>query len=139
MTCARCDALAADLAAVREELAAWEAHDAGEGRAERSLERIGRWQDRFRLTVSEAMILLALVDAGGRPVTTETLKKVTRHRPGADHAREVESNVVQILICRLRKALDRDGLGDVVQTLRHVGYLVSPLGALALKSRVAEA
>lgn len=139
MRCARCEALAAELAAARKTIAAWESYDDGQAQTENSLERLARWQARFKLTMSEALVLLALVDRSGRPVSIDALLKVVQSRPGADRAREVEGNLVQVLIHRIRKILDRDGLGDAIQTMRSVGYLTPPLAVLALKSRVGEA
>lgn len=139
MTCARCEALKAEVAELREEVAAWKAWEATEARAEGAVGRLGRWSLRFRLTASQALILIALVDNCGRPLSRDTLLNVVQSGPGRDRAREIRYNLIDVLVYRLRKILDRDGLGDAIQTMRHVGYLVPVLAATALRSRVGEA
>lgn len=138
MTCAHCDDLRGQLAVAQDELAAWRAHDAADVAEAVGYERRGRWQARFRLTPSEAVILIALVDRRGLPMSVEALLTVSR-QTGWDRAREIESNVVGVMISRVRRALSRDALGASISTVRGYGYAVSVEAALALKSRVREA
>ena len=139
MTCARCHALAAELAAAREQLAAWEAYEAEPTATSEQLSRMGRWQARFGLTASEALILIALVDRKGAPMTPDALLRQTRLRPGVDHGREVQSNVVQQLVSRCRRALSDHRLGKAIRTVKHVGYAIDAEFGATLKSRAAEA
>lgn len=136
MTCPRCHALQADLAAARDELAAWRAHEADATRLAGSLERLGRWQARFGLTASEALILLALIDRDGAPMTRDALIAVLEQRPGSDHGRDIQSNVVQAFVCRLRQKLAREALGRAVRTVYGIGYAVDAPSAATLRERV---
>lgn len=138
MSCALCDDLRAQLAAAHDELAAWRAHDAAGVADAVGVERRGRWQARFRLTPGEAVILIALVDRRGLPMSIGALETVSR-QTGWDRAREIESNVVGVMISRIRRALSREALGALITTVRGYGYAISVEGALALKSRVREA
>lgn len=136
MVCAQCQTLRAELAAAHDEIAAWRAHEADAARLAGSLDRLGRWQARFGLTASEALILLALVDRDGAPMTRDALIAVLEQRPGSDHGRDIHSNVVQAFVCRLRQKLAREALGRAVRTVYGIGYAVDAPAAATLRERV---
>lgn len=139
MTCPRCQALQAELAQAREELAAWRAHSDDTVQDDQALARLARWQAALGLTLSQAMILIALVDRKGAPMSRPALNAVLSRRPGADHDRDVEDSVVQAFVCRLRQQLAHEGLGQPIQTVWGLGYAIAVESAAALKARVGEA
>lgn len=139
MTCPRCQTLQAELAEAREELAAWRSHHDGTVQEDQAVARLARWQAALGLTLSQAMILIALVDRHGAPMSRPALNAVLSRRPGADHDRDVADTVVQAIVCRLRQQLVQQGLGRPIKTLHGLGYAVSVAEAAALKARAGDA
>lgn len=131
MSCPTCDQLREKLADAHQALSAWEQYDAARMGDAEVVARLGRWQMAFRLTMAEASILLALVDAAGRALASDILLLASR---AAGRCGDVESNLVQTMVYRIRRSLDRVGQGDAVQTLIGIGYMVPTLAAEALKA-----
>ena len=69
------------------------------------------------LTTFEYRLLLQLVRHGGRPVSKETLADYLY-----EHDADRESNVIEVLIGRLRRKLDPEGQLGMIETLRGRGY-----------------
>jgi two-component system, OmpR family, response regulator PhoP len=69
------------------------------------------------LTTFEYRLLLQLVRAAGRPLSKERLADYLYA-----HDDERESNVIEVLIGRLRRKLDPDGGLGLIETLRGRGY-----------------
>ena len=69
------------------------------------------------LTTFEYRLLLQLVRQAGRPLSKDLLSDYLY-----EHDADRESNVVEVLIGRLRRKLDPDGSLGVIETLRGRGY-----------------
>lgn len=78
--------------------------------------RIGR---AFGLTAAEAWVMATLYGAKGKIVRKERLLEDI---PGCDwEARHEASNVIQVLVCRIRKKFGR----DAIETAPSFGYRLS--------------
>jgi len=73
--------------------------------------------DPVSLTTFEFRLLLQLVRHSGRPVSKEALADYLY-----EHDTDRESNVIEVLIGRLRRKLDPDGALGLIETLRGRGY-----------------
>lgn len=73
--------------------------------------------DAVSLTTFEYRLLLQLVRQAGRPLSKDTLSDYLY-----EHDADRESNVIEVLIGRLRRKLDPDGSLGVIETLRGRGY-----------------
>ena len=69
------------------------------------------------LTTFEYRLLLQLVRQAGRPLSKDALADYLY-----EHDADRESNVIEVLIGRLRRKLDPDGTLGVIETLRGRGY-----------------
>jgi two-component system, OmpR family, response regulator PhoP len=69
------------------------------------------------LTTFEYRLLLQLVRQAGRPLSKDVLADYLY-----EHDSDRESNVIEVLIGRLRRKLDPDGSLGVIETLRGRGY-----------------
>jgi len=69
------------------------------------------------LTTFEYRLLLQLVRQAGRPLSKDVLSDYLY-----EHDADRESNVIEVLIGRLRRKLDPDGSLGVIETLRGRGY-----------------
>jgi two-component system, OmpR family, response regulator PhoP len=69
------------------------------------------------LTTFEYRLLLQLVRQAGRPLSKDVLSDYLY-----EHDADRESNVIEVLIGRLRRKLDPDGDLGVIETLRGRGY-----------------
>ena len=69
------------------------------------------------LTTFEYRLLLQLVRQAGRPLSKDVLADYLY-----EHDADRESNVIEVLIGRLRRKLDPDGTLGVIETLRGRGY-----------------
>jgi len=69
------------------------------------------------LTTFEYRLLLQLVRHAGRPVSKDNLADYLY-----EHDADRESNVIEVLIGRLRRKLDPDGALGLIETLRGRGY-----------------
>ena len=69
---------------------------------------------RVRLTAAQKSLCWSLMKAYPRPVRSSTL----RNRIGSD----ADSNVLQVLVCRIRKTLANAGAPAVVKSIAGVGY-----------------
>ena len=120
MRCAECDRLRAEVADLREQLAAWEDYD----RAAPDADRIARWQDAFGVSAQTVRVLMALADAKGRVVSREHLVTVTRRLPDAK-ATDPHRTLAQVLVWKVRRRLDGLGLGGGIETYRGLGYIMA--------------
>lgn len=69
------------------------------------------------LTTFEYRLLLQLVRQNGRPLSKETLADYLY-----EHDADRESNVIEVMIARLRRKLDAQGQLGLIETLRGRGY-----------------
>lgn len=69
------------------------------------------------LTTFEYRLLLQLVRQNGRPLSKETLADYLY-----EHDADRESNVIEVMIARLRRKLDAEGQLGLIETLRGRGY-----------------
>ncbi len=69
------------------------------------------------LTTFEYRLLLQLVRQAGRPLSKDTLSDYLY-----EHDADRESNVIEVLIGRLRRKLDPEGNLGVIETMRGRGY-----------------
>lgn len=137
MTCPDCNRLSAELARLQDLLAAWEARDAQEVADARRIDRMGHWQSVLGLSASEVRVLLALVDRPGVTFAAEHLLKLVR--TPRRRAASVGSNLMEVMIYRLRLALRAAGLDCAIETIRGAGYVVWPEAAQTIRVRVGEA
>lgn len=113
MACTICDDLRRQLAEAREELQAWRAHDQSEERHTALVGRVRAWRGLFTLTPrlgnGPAIVLMALVDRGGRVVSRGALFQATRvtpwRRAGDFNSEDSSECVVTVHVSRLRGAL----------------------------------
>lgn len=80
------------------------------------------------LTGSEVRILKHLLQAGDRKLCTKPELETAMHNGGASRA---TSNVVEVLISRIRKRLRAAGAGVEINTLHRRGYELRALQATA--------
>lgn len=113
MACTICDDLRRQLAEAREELQAWRAHGQSEERHAALAGRVRAWRGLFTLTPKlghgPAIVLMALVDRGGRVVSRGTLFEATRvtpwRRQGDFNSDYSSERVINVHVSRLRGAL----------------------------------
>jgi DNA-binding response OmpR family regulator len=105
MTCPRCETLARELAELRGSIGALE---------DDSAPTVAR---RFRMSFMDARLTMRLYAAAGRSVQTYALEEELL---GDDPAPET----LRVHIYRIRQALG----GDAIETVRDVGYRLTPLG-----------
>ena len=84
---------------------------------------IARGQRKARLSRTELLLLAALLEGNGAPVRRARL--VARAWPRSKVPAADRANSLCVYICMLRKRLTGVGLGDVVQTVRGVGYRIT--------------
>jgi hypothetical protein len=132
-------ALEAENAELREELAAYKANERGDVVAQEYLRREaairrflghGRGPSGRYTGVGPAAILLHLIDRAGSPVSTQALFNI---RLGAEDA---NSRVIDVQVCSLRRALERNGYSDAIVTMRGRGYMLEPWAADRLRREV---
>lgn len=105
MRCARCEELQRQLAAAREEVAAWVAYAQDERRVDADEDRLATWRTVYgRQGIGPVMVLIALADRPDRLLGELAVKAMTR-RPGMRQAEDLGSNVVTVWICRVRRVL----------------------------------
>ena len=123
MTCARCDSPARQLAEAKDELEAYRHY-------ERDLPPVSDEYVAFRrvlgITGAPARILETLLAKPGAVLTMTAAGRL------ASGLRDVSSNVAQVQICRLRKALRPHGV--TVKTMSGAGYCVTPDDAAKIKA-----
>ena len=115
MTCKRCEALAEEVEALREELGF------------NTLDRQGALQNHYGLTPQQAKILLVLYAAHGRHVPTWSIAQ------RADHEGEADDMTVKTQISRIRVKT----FYNVIAVTRGVGYRITPEGAEAVVKALA--
>jgi len=116
MTCARCDSLARQLAEAQDELDAYREYA-------RELPPVSDDYVAFRRILET---LLA------KPGTVLSINAAGRIASGL---RDVSSNVAQVQVCRLRKALRPHGV--TVRNMHGAGYYITPDDAAKIKALAA--
>lgn len=78
-----------------------------------------RADKRIELPPREFSLLEYLMRHAGRVVSkTMILEHIW------DYSFDPQTNVVDVLVCRLRNKIDKDGMGKMIQTIRGVGYVL---------------
>ncbi|MGH7021742.1 MAG: hypothetical protein ACREEY_17820 [Brevundimonas sp.] len=137
MTCANCEAMAAELDVLRTELA--DRTDAPER------ERTLRWRRAFDIRGhGAALVLMELAQRPDRVLSRQLLARATRHAPGARlNTGDITSKLADVQVChlrgRLRQLADEGRLPDLfrahdagIQSHRGVGYLMTEDAAMAV-------
>ncbi len=138
MTCANCEALAAEVADLRAELEARE--DLPE------MERMLRWRRAFDVRGHGAvLVLMELAQQPDRVLSRPQLARASRFAPGARmNPADIKAKLADVQVCHLRARLRQtavDGrLPDLfrahdagIQSHRGVGYSMTEEAALAVK------
>lgn len=82
---------------------------------------VSRASQKIELQAREFSLLEYLMRHPGRPVTkTMLLEHVW------DYSFDPQTNVVDVLVCRLRNKIDKDFPKKMLQTIRGVGYVLKP-------------
>ena len=74
----------------------------------------------IELRLSERRLLAVLMRRSGRVVAKSTIT--------SEIGRELSANAVEVLVSRLRKALDEGSTGITIETLRGIGYRLRLIG-----------
>jgi DNA-binding response OmpR family regulator len=111
--CANCERLTRELREAREELAIWSGVD--EDTEGLEWEKVGAYRKAFGMTSQEARVFDLLMDKPG-------LASVERIRFHASKGEATEPQIVNVLICKLRRKLKYSGMGDVIKTRWGSGY-----------------
>ncbi|GAW42441.1 hypothetical protein SH203_02857 [Brevundimonas sp. SH203] len=150
MGCARCDALARELAEAREELRAWEDYDRDNGRVDADEDRLARWRQAYRgLSIGGVLALMALADRPDRIVSRDGVLRASR-RGSVKPVEECQARLAAVLICKARASLRvraQDGrLPDVFGTRTGgidltwgAGWTLSSRNAAAVRALAGEA
>ena len=77
-----------------------------------------RGPNRVALSPTELRLLVALLEANGRPVPRATLIA----RVWSSQTTAERENALAVYVCALRKHLTAIGLGDALTTVRGIGY-----------------
>lgn len=138
MTCARCEAMAAEVADLRAELEARE--DLPE------MERMLRWRRAFGVRGNGAvLVLMELAQEPDRVLSRPKLARASRFAPGARlNPGDIKAKLADVQVCHLRSRLRQaavDGrLPDLfgahdggIQSHRGVGYSMTEEAALAVR------
>jgi two-component system OmpR family response regulator len=73
----------------------------------------------LNLQAREFSLLELLMRAAGRPISKRTILEALW-----DYDFDPQTNVVDVLVCRLRNKLDRDFPEKLIHTIRGVGYVL---------------
>lgn len=133
MTCPDCARTAADLAAARDELAAWRALGADQARAEAEAERLAALREAFGLSERQARVLARLI--GRAPRVCRNLDLAETILGSLDDDRTLD--VVKVVICHLRAALRARGLAGAVGLAHGEGYRLEAWAVAAIEARLA--
>ena len=80
---------------------------------------VGAGGRRATLTAAEVSIMAALCEAPGRPVSREVLAaRMGRRLAGPD------DRGIDVLVSRIRRKLAAHGEGDLIRSIRNVGYML---------------
>lgn len=96
------------------------------------LERQLTLRKAFALPRGPAWLLSRLAAADGRLIRKEAL---IDHLPANDDAHDRQDKLVDVHMCKLRKAIGP----DAIETVWGVGWRLTPLGRLRVKSALAQA
>ena len=127
MSCPRCDALARQLAEARDELAAYKAH------AREIPKGVTDEYAAYRLKLGVAgapiRLLEVLLAKPGAVLSAEAALRITSGQ------RDVTTNVAQVQMYRLRRALEKHGA--TVRTMWGEGYYITPDDAARIRELIA--
>lgn len=129
MTCAHCAALARENADLRDEVAAWRAHDAGDLRDAKAAERERRWANKLGLYPVAARAVITLADAPERAFSYERLSPLEERR-----ARTDAGGCASVYVYWARRAIGRVGLDPGIENIRGYGYRMTARAAARLKA-----
>lgn len=96
----------------------------------RDLAQIGRLVTRLRIGKTQANFLLALYNSRANPLNRYRLYDITRMHGLRE---EVDIKIVDIQVCKLRRQLGH----DVIETVRGLGYRLTPLGVATVEMALA--
>lgn len=127
MTCPRCDALARQLADVRDELEAYKAHarETPKGVTDEYV----AYRRLLGVAGASVRLLEALLAKPGAVLSPDAALRITSGQ------REVTTNVAQVQMHRLRKALQAHGL--TVRTMWGAGWYLTPDDAARIRELIA--
>lgn len=95
------------------------------------LDRLSLLRKAFGLPPGPAWLLSRLVAADGRLFRRDALMD---YLPANDEVHDRSDKVIDVYLCRIRKALGADG----IETERGIGWRLTPLGRLRVKQAMKE-
>lgn len=127
--CDRCERLAADNAALKDELAEWRRW-AGARQAPETAETTAALMRALRVPRRVARAALCLIDRAGRLVETGVIGEAAS--PGSGRMTDAYE-AGKVAVCHLRAAARDVGLAEGIETVWGEGYRMTPTLAQALK------